>query len=783
MKLGDVAHSRSGDKGTLVNCSVIAYDERDYETLVLAVTPERVKAHLTGLIRGDVVRYLLPALGAMNFVMSRAPGDSVTRSLALDPHGKSMSSALLDMVLIVLLAVAAIAGSARAASAQVVRLEVTARESLENGPVFGAAGAYEVIRGRVHGEVDPSDRRNAIIQDLRLAPRNARGRVEYVATFALAQPLDRSRRSGVLIYSVVNRGNGDVEGSAEGHISVVSGWQGDLTPTARNQTIVVPVARHADGSSITGPVLSRFVNVENGTTTVPVRGGGYPHPATDQQRATLTMASGETVSGEKQGSAVVPREEWRLADCRTIPFPGTPDPTRLCLKEGFRADRVYELVYTARDPLVLGIGLAAVRDLVSFLRHESRDATGAANPVAGAVSHVVSIGNSQSGNFIKTFIHLGFNEDLSGRIVWDGAFPRIAARQNPINFRFALPGGAVDLYEAGSEGVMWWSRYSDRARSRSGEASLLDRCTASRTCPKIVEAFGAAEFWGLRMSPGLIGTDGSRDIPLPANVRRYYYPGTTHGGGGGGFNVVAPAAANGCVLPSNPNPQREQTRALTAALVDWVVKGTPPPDSRYPLLSRGELVVATAAATGFPRVPGIPSIDGLVKPLLDYDFGPEFLGNDVSGVVTRQPPRIVQVLPTYVPRVDSDGNETSGVESVLHQAPLGTYLGWNVVARGFFQGQICGFQGGYVPFARTAAERVANSDPRPSLEERYGALEGYVCAVRHAVETAVTERFLLRDDAVRLIREAERSQVLPTGSASSADANARAAAVCKAVSK
>jgi hypothetical protein len=684
----------------------------------------------------------------------------------------------------ILLALSAVTAFAPAAAAQVVRLEVTARESLDNGRVFAAAGAYEVIRGRVHGEVDPSDRRNRIIQDIALAPRNARGRVEYVATFALATPLDRSRASGVLIYSVVNRGNGDVEGSPQGHISVVSGWQGDLTPTARNQTIVVPVARHADGSSITGPVLSRFVNVVDGTTTVPVRSGsGYPHPAADQQRATLTMASGETGSGEKQGSVVIPREQWRFADCRTVPFPGEPDPTRLCLKEGFRADRVYELVYTARDPLVLGIGLAAVRDLVSFLRHETRDTTGIANPVAGAVSHAVSIGNSQSGNFIKTFLHLGFNEDLAGRIVWDGAFPRIAARQNPINFRFALPGGAVDLYEPGSEGVMWWSRYADRARRRSGEASLLDRCTASRTCPKIVEAFGAAEFWGLRMSPGLIGTDAVRDIPLPANVRRYYYPGTTHGGGGGGFSHTAPGAANGCVLPSNPNPQREQTRALTAVLIDWVVKGTPPPESRYPLLSRGDLVVATAASTGFPRIPGAPSVDGLVKPVLEYDFGPSFAANDLSGVITRQPPRIVRVLPTYVPRVDSDGNETSGIGSVLHQVPLGTYLGWNVAARGFFKGQICGFQGGYVPFPRTAAERLANGDPRPSLEERYGALEGYVCAVRQAADKAVTERFLLRDDADRLIAEAERSQVLPTRASSSGPASARAGALCTASRK
>jgi hypothetical protein len=165
---------------------------------------------------------------------------------------------------------------------------------------------------------------------------------------------------------------------------------------------------------------------------------------------------------------------------------------------------------------------------------------GVANPVAGEVKHVVAIGDSHSGNLIKTFVHLGFNQDLSRRIVWDGVFPRIAARQTPINFRFALPGGAATLYEPGSEPVVWWGRYRDTTRRRP-EASLLDRCTVSKTCPKVIEAFGSSEFWGLRMSPGLIGTDAARDIPLPANVRRYYYPGTTHGGGRGGFAVEAGA--------------------------------------------------------------------------------------------------------------------------------------------------------------------------------------------------------------------------------------------------
>lgn len=662
-----------------------------------------------------------------------------------------------------------------------LRMEIVSRALAGNGQTYGRAGQIEIVRGVVHGEVDPADRRNRIIQDIDLAPRNARGFVTYSATFALARPLDSSRASGTLIYSVVNRGNGNVELSPEGHISVVSGWQGDLVPTPQNQTITVPVARNRDGSTITGPVLQRFFNVPAGTTTMSLRAGsGYPHAATDQRAAVLTMSTRETVDGVKSGTTTIPRSEWALADCREAPFPGRPDPTRLCLKEGFRPDRLYEFVYTARDPLVLGLGLAATRDLVSFLRYGRTDAAGQANPVAGAVRHAISVGNSQSGNFIKTFVHLGFNEDLEGRIVWDGVFPRIAARQTPINFRFALPGGAVDLYEPGSEGVMWWSAYRDERRGRGEARSLLDRCAATKTCPKVIEAFGSAEFWGLRMSPGLVGTTVTADIPLPENVRRYYFPGTTHGGGRGGFALPTAGpggGAGGCTLPGNPNPMNEQLRALTAALVEWVGTGAPPPPSRYPTLARGDLVVATAAAMGFPAIPNAPRVDGLAKSLLDYDFGPGFRANDLTGTLTTLPPRIVQVIPARVPRVDADGNETSGVPSPLHRAPLGTYLGWNV-AEGFFAGQICGFQGGWIPFASTRADRERTGDPRLSIEERYGTLEGYVCAVERAADELVRDRFLLQDDRDRMVREARASGVLPASSVSSPENRARAAARC-----
>jgi hypothetical protein len=654
------------------------------------------------------------------------------------------------------------------AAAQVTRLEIVSRQPMTTAPATGAAGPYELITGRVHGDVDPADRRNAIIQDLALAPRNGRGRVEYTATFALAVPIDRAKASGVLIYSVVNRGNGVPQATADGHAWLVSGWQGDLPPAGDKQTIAVPVARNADGTSITGRILARFANARPGTTTLPIRHTqigspppAYPPAGLEQPDARLISVGSETMTGVQRDVRVVPRREWAFADCRTVPFPGTPDATQVCVKGGFDPARLYQLAYTVRDPLVLGVGLAATRDITAFFRGATADTHGTANPLAGAIRHVVAIGDSQSGNFIRSFIHLGFNEGADGKAVWEGAFPRIAARQTPINLRFGVPGGAASLFEAGSEPAIWWGSYEDRTRRRRA-ASLLDRCTASRTCPKIVEAFGAAEFWGLRMSPDLVGTDARRDIPLPANVRRYYYPGTTHGGGRGGFALDVSAPPAGCSLPANPNPQADSTRAVTRALVEWVVHDTAPPDSRYPRVERGELVPPKTLTAAFARIPGARDPSPLINPVLEYDFGPDLVLNDLTGVLRAVPPRVRQVLPSLVPRVGPDGNELDGVPSVLHQAPLGTYLGWNAVAAGFFKDQGCGYQGGYLPFARTRAEREARRDPRPSLEERYQTHDGYVRAVRAAAEAAVAQRFLLRADADRLIAEAQASDALAT---------------------
>ena len=400
-----------------------------------------------------------------------------------------------------------------------------------------------------------------------------------------------------------------------------------------------------------------------------------------------------------------------------------------------------------------GIGFAATRDLIAYLRRGAAD-----NPLGATIRHTIAQGNSQSGNYLRSFHNLGFNQDESGRRVFDGMNPNIAARQLAMNIRFGAPSGAAEMYEPGSEGVLWWSDYTDEPRGRKA-AGLLSRCQATETCPKIVETFGSAEFYSLRLSPNLVGTRADRDIPLPANVRRYYAPSVRHGGGQGGFNADV-AVDDCCMLAGNPNPSSDTNRALMHALVEWVVKDTPPPPSRYPRLDRGDLVPPTHTATGFPLIPGMPLPDGVFVPFYDYDFGPGFRNADVSGVVSIQPPVIRQTLPMLVPRLDADGNEIAGVRSVLLEAPLGTYTGWNPIARGFFKGQIQALGGGYIPFRKTKTERLAAGDPRLSLEERYGTHDGYVAKVKTAAAKAVAERFLLQDDADRIVAQAEKSNVL-----------------------
>ena len=648
-----------------------------------------------------------------------------------------------------------------AAHANIVKLEITRVEP--------AGPTHERITGKAYGELDPADPKNAVITDIELAPRNARGKVEYVTTFTLVRPTAMMRSSGVLVYTVVNRGGGNAVPHPDGHITLVSGWQGDVVPTSTNQTIQVPVAKNRDGSSITGPLILRFLNLTGHTTALMVPRGQpspYPPASLDTTKAKLISATGETPTGVKKGAVPIPSAEWAFADCSTTPFPGKPDVGKICVKNGFDPALLYTLEYTVKDPLVLGIGLAATRDLGSFFRYEMQDASGTPNPVAGTITHAISEGSSQSGTFLRLSLLLGFNQDERGRIVWDGMNPHIAARFTDLNRRFAFPGGLVSPFELGHEGPAWWTPWEDTARKRPA-ASILDRCRATNTCPKIAETFGSAEVWGLRQSFTLVGTTAKKDIPIPDNVRRYYFPGVSHGGGPGGFaTLTSPVkAAATCALATNPAPVGPMRAALISRLIAWVTTNTPMPASKYPTLADGTLVRNTNAAMGFPVIPGKPMPEGIQFPLVEYDLGAHFRYTDQSGVVAKVPVA-KGTLPQLVVRVDADGNEVAGIKSPLLSAPLGTYTGWNVTTSGLYAGQLCGPAfgtspiGGFIPFAKTKAERTASGDPRLSLEERYTDHAGYVRAVKAAADKLVSDAYLLADDAAAMIKQAEQSMVL-----------------------
>ena len=499
--------------------------------------------------------------------------------------------------------------------ARIVRIAVT---SDLQGAAAGVPETYHVIKGFACGEINPGDPRNRIIQDIGLAPRNSGGNVEYVATFTLYAPIHPSPKAA-LIYAVVNRGGNQLPREySSGDFYLLSGWQGDIRfggvsgNGSKAETIEVPIARNTDGSAITGPAFARFIDLPLGAKSLNLARSltysGNDLPPTpfdlDTHHAHLYTKEYEDIDGAVAGVDEIPSSDWSWGNCDSVPFPGTPDPARICLRQGADPALMYELRYTAKDPLVLGLGFAAVRDLNDFFLTSSADSHGFRNPVFDHVRAAMALGFSQSGNFLRSFINLGFNEGEDGRIVFAGVMVYVSARQVPLNVRFGVPGGTSMLYELGTDGANWWGPAND-VRRHNAMSSLLGRCTASHTCPKIIDLLGSSEFYSLRASMGYVGTSAVADIPLPPNVRRYYFAGTTHGGGRGGFSLSSSSLGN-CMLASNPNPEEPTRRALILALKQWIIDDTSPPESVYPTLRAGTLALAARVLNSFPRIPGEP---------------------------------------------------------------------------------------------------------------------------------------------------------------------------------
>ncbi len=688
--------------------------------------------------------------------------------------------------------------------ARVTRIVVDATAALTGQNI-----PYTQMRGRAFGVLDPNDPHNQIITDVQLG-KDADGMVRYEATWTLTMPTDLSQASGFMWHDVPNRGGAITIVAAErnlGDIGLSSGWQADnagaggpgtatAIPTNHvqavngNHWVAVPMAKNPDGSLVTGTILGRIVNRSGvASQLLNVMGNPIPYlPATlDTTQATLTTHTHETYTGVITPGPTVASTDWAFARCdANNPFPGTPDdinvanlpgnlPVHVCARNGFNPSLVYQVVYPSKGAYLLGVGVAAFRDVGSFFRYAAADDLGIANPIAGKVRWEVIRGVSQSGNYTRGYIMQGFNQDEANRIVHEGAWPIIAGRRIASNTRWGQTDGVPELYQLSGEGPQWWSDFPDTIRNYPSNG-VLHRCNLNGTCPKIFEHSGGSEIFALRLAMEWTGSEGSTDIPVPSNVRRYYVPSTTHGGGGGGFNENVPNTPVNCpgnnwgpgTFRANPVPEAELVNRLRIAMRDWLMLGTTPPPSRYPTLAGGTLVDATKAAMGFPSgIPGIPDSiflpENFVNQTLDYDWGPQFNPIDITGVPTNEPPPIVHVIPLKVPKVDADGNELGGVPTVLRDAPLGTYLGWNITASGFHAAQVCNYVGGMIPFAHTRAERLANGDPRLSLEERYGSHNGYVSKVSAAALNAFFQGYLLKADVGSLISQASASNVCAHG--------------------
>jgi hypothetical protein len=627
---------------------------------------------------------------------------------------------------------------------------------------FGTVGPYEQLDGVAYGEIDPEDPANAMIQDIGLAPRNARGLVEYSTVVSILKPVNISSGNQAMLFEIVNRGNkldpaffnvgataavpqGDGFLEAQGFTLVWAGWQADLTAKPGRITMSAPVAHHRNGRAITGPVRSEFIVSAPATTQSILADSssntvGYPTASLDQLHDTLTMRR-----RQNDPRTVIPSNQWAYADCTVVPFPGVPDPHKICLKAGFDTDHIYELTYTAKDPIVMGLGLAAIRDVGTFLRNETADDAGTRNPLAGQIRWSLLNGISQSGRLLRTFLQLGFNRDEQFRRVFDGMQPHIGSVRNYINVRFSQPGRLAGTQHTekqypGPEGTLTYGRSFDPYTGEEG--GLLDRCEHTRTCPKIVHTMSDAEYWEASGAGNTVDPTATQDLDLPRDVRVYQLSSTQHGG----FSPVAPLPASTgiCEQLPNANSYTYNLRALLLALLDWVARDIEPPPSRYSSLAKGTLVAPQSLA--FPRLPNVTGPEGIWNTRMVYRRGHEFKAADVSGVISIEPPRARAEYPTLLPQVDADGNDLDGLRSVTLMAPLGTYTGWNVRRAGFSQGDACDLTGSYIPFALTRAQREATGDPRPSLQERYGSLERYADQAQRAAAHLVEHGYLLHDD-------------------------------------
>lgn len=650
-----------------------------------------------------------------------------------------------------------------------IELRIQRRRPFAGGQAFGEVGAYERFDGRAHFAVDPKAPAQAGVVDLDKAPVNAEGLVEFSADISIIRPVDLAKGNRRVFFDYGNRGNmraiqffndaaasNDPIGAAHagngflmrrGYVVANCAWQGDLWPGDGRMTMSLPVATEG-GAPITGLVRSEFIVTARGHACMPLSGRAstrsHPTVSLDTTRATLTRR--RYPEDERE---VIPADQWQFArieggvglDNQGAETAIVPSDCHVLLPAGFEPGWIYEIVYTGKDPLVMGLGHVAVREFMSFLKYGEADSAGNPNPVGPGIEKAYAWGRSQTGRCIRDMVHRGFNGDAQGRKVFDGVLPHVSGGGLMwLNHRFAcgVASAGQQYEEHDNIADRFPFSYAESTDHITGETdAILKR---PETDPLVIHTQTATEYWQRHGSLVHTDTEGN-DLEQPETVRVFFWASSQHFADP---NLKQPSRGV-CQNPNNVVKTSMLFRAMLDAMDAWATDGTPPPDSRIPRRSDGTLVTAEEWRRKFPSVPGMALPKG-PNELPAWDFGPEA----AKGILSKQPPDIGNGAYTIlIPAVDADGNDVAGVRAPMVQAPLGTYTGWNLRARGQGEGYLHEFTGSYVPLPETEAVRRATGDPRKSVEERYGDAEGYVGAAVSAAKRLVADRLMLEEDVER----------------------------------
>jgi hypothetical protein len=663
----------------------------------------------------------------------------------------------------VLRALALVVLGAAPLSAEVVRIEVQSRSDLVGGQPFGAAGPYEKLSGKVFFAVDPALPANRIVSDLDKGPRNAAGKVEFSSDFFLIKPKRIERGNGAVLYEVSNRGGkgmlgffnhaaGSLDpGSAaemgdgflmrQGFTLLWVGWQFDA-PNRPGLVHVYPPTASDNGRPIRGLVRSDFVVTEKELDHSLADRDHTAYRVLDPDSPDNVMTVRDSVEGARR---IVPRDQWafgRFADGRKV-----ADSTRVYMAAKFEPGKIYEVVYTAQDPPIVGLGPAAIRDVISMLKYKSAEPW---SIPAGTIDRALAFGISQSGRFLRTYLYYGFNRDEGNRKVFDGVIAHVAgAGRGSFNHRFAQPSrdGHPYLNFFYPTDIFPFTDVAQKDPVSGVTDGLLTHPGAPELLPKVFYTNSEYEYWGRAASLIHTTIDGASDAPLMDNVRIYLLTAGQHGPG-----AFPPAQTIG-QQRNNPLDYRYAMKALLLAMDRWTMSGAAaaPPPSRYPRVADGTLVPPDRLR--FPKLAGVTTSTAVHR-AYGVDYGPSFR---TEGVVTFEPPHVGAAYPILVPQVDADGNGTAGVRMPELAVPLATYTGWNLFnARSGPTDALSSMQGSYIPLARGAAERKRANDPRASIEERYRDKDHYVGLVSKASLELIDQGFLLPEDLAVILRNAAR---------------------------